>query len=184
VKIQFGVSTCVTQHSRYYRASSSQENHGIQFLWHPGTLPADYPLEQAVPEPVITVYDEKSDGCSTESVRMFSDTPKQLTCEEKHENLQAPKCFHKATFSPERPIFGIIGIFSLTNEQKPENELCGKHVKPQRVNNAIMSCTPANLIQQRRYSLRSEISVGNFVLAKYKVCTKSPTDKGIVDRAR
>jgi hypothetical protein len=117
-------------------SDSSQENHGIQFLWDPGTPPADYHLDRAVPEPIIPVYDDKTDGCSTKSVPMFSGAPKQLTYEEEqHENMQAPKCFCKPIFSPERPTIGTAGVFSLTNEQKLENELCGEHVKPQRVNN-------------------------------------------------
>ena len=37
--------------------------------------------------------------------------------EEKSKSHQAPDCFSKLTFSPERPTVGTVGVFGLTNEQ-------------------------------------------------------------------
>jgi hypothetical protein len=62
------------------------------------TLPTDYPLERDISEPVFAVYDDESEGCSIESVHVFTCTPEQLTNEEEqHENLPASKYFSKAS---------------------------------------------------------------------------------------
>jgi hypothetical protein len=99
-------------------------------------LPADYPLERDTTEPVFAVYDEESDGYSNDPVHVLTGTPEQLTYEEeKPENSQALKCFSKPIFSSEKHTVGPAGVFSLTTEQKPDTKLCGKHVKPQQVNN-------------------------------------------------
>jgi hypothetical protein len=88
------------------------------------TLPDNYPLELASPKPVFDVYDDESDGCSIDSAQVFTGSLEKLADEEEqHENLQASKCFGKPIFSPERPIVGIVGLFSLIDQKKPHNEL-------------------------------------------------------------
>lgn len=61
------------------------------------TLPADYPLERAVPELLFDVDDDGSDGGSNESVHVFSTTPEQQSYEEERQgNEQLLKCVDKA----------------------------------------------------------------------------------------
>jgi hypothetical protein len=82
------------------------------------TLPENYPLELASPEPVFSVYDDESDGFSIGSIHVFTGTLKQLTDEEEqHEKLQALKCFRKPKFGTEKLTVDTVSVFSLTNEQ-------------------------------------------------------------------
>jgi hypothetical protein len=61
------------------------------------TLPADYPLERDVPEPLFDVYDDDVDDCSTEFVDVLSGTPKQQSHEqEEQDSEQLPKCVRQA----------------------------------------------------------------------------------------
>jgi hypothetical protein len=77
-------------------------------------------LAQATPLPVFVVYDDETDGCSSEFVDVFASTHEQQAYEEEQqESAKAPKCFSKPTFSAERP---TVGVYSLTNEKKPGNE--------------------------------------------------------------
>jgi hypothetical protein len=74
------------------------------------TLPADYPLERDVPEPLFAVYDDESDAYSTESVPVLIDPPGQQTYEEEQRgNEQPTKCFSKPILSLARP---SVGAFS------------------------------------------------------------------------
>jgi hypothetical protein len=51
-------------------------------------LPENYPLEIASPEPVFDVYDDNMNGCSNESVLVFTGSPKQLSYEEEQQDSE------------------------------------------------------------------------------------------------
>lgn len=70
--------------------------------------------------PVFDVDDDITGGCSSVFVDVFTGTPQQQIYEEEQkESEHAPKCFTKTICSLDRP---TIGVCSLRNEKKPDNE--------------------------------------------------------------